>query len=110
MFLVLSDAHSKWIKAFCVTSATLSATMECLCQVFAQFSIPETLVTDNGMCFTSEEFETFLKANGVPHLTLALYNQATNGLAERAIQIVKRGLKKVTQGTLNTRLAKVLLA
>ena len=32
------------------------------------------------------------------------------GLAERAVQIVKHGLKKVTQGTLSTRLAKVLFA
>ena len=110
MFLVLIDAHSKWIEAFCVTSATSSATMECLRQVFAQFGVPETVVTDNGTCFTSDEFEAFLKANGVRHLTSAPYHPASNGLAERAVQIVKRGLKKVTQGTLNTRLAKVLFA
>ena len=68
MFLVLIDAHSKWIEVFCVTSATSSATMECLRHVFTQFGIPETLVTDNGACFTSEEFEAFLKANGVRHI------------------------------------------
>ena len=108
MFLVLIDAHSKWIKAFCVISATLSATMECLSQVLAQFGIPETLVTDNRTCFTSDDIEAFLKANGVRHLTSAPYHPASNGLAERAVQIVKHGLKKVTQGTLNTQLTKVL--
>ena len=110
MFLVLIDAHSKWIEAFCVTSATSSATMECLRHVFAQFGVPKTVVTDNGTCFTSDEFEAFLKANGVRHLMSAPYHPASNGLAERAVQIVKRGLKKVTQGTLNTHLAKVLFA
>ena len=35
---------------------------------------------------------------------------ASNGLAERAVQIVKKGLKKVVSGSMNTRLAKVLFA
>ena len=84
--------------------------MECLHQVFAQFGIPETLVTDNGTCFTNDDLEAFLKANGMHHLTSAPYHPASNGLAEHAVQIVKRGLKKVAQGTLNTQLAKVLFA
>ena len=58
--------------------------------------------------FVSEQFEHFLRGNGVKHVTSAPYHPASNGLAERAVQIVKRGLKKVTDGSLNTRLAKVL--
>ena len=110
MFLILIDAHSKWIEAFCTTSTTSSATVECLRQVFAQFGVSETVVTDNGTCFTSDEFELFLKMNGIRHLTSAPYHPASNGLAERAVKIVKHGLKKVPQGTLSTRLAKVLFA
>ena len=34
---------------------------------------------------------------------------ASNGLAEHAVQIIKRGLKKVADGTMHTQLAKVLL-
>ncbi len=34
----------------------------------------------------------------------------TNGLAELAVQTMKRGLKKETEGSMTTRLAKVLLA
>ena len=107
MFLILIDANSKWIEAFCVTSATSSTTIECLRQVFAQFGIPET---DNGTCFISAEFDSFLKANGVKHLTMAPYHPASNGLAEHAVQIVKQGLKKVTQGSLYSHLVKILFA
>ena len=110
MFLILIDAHSKWIEAFCVASATSNATIECLRQTFAQFGIPEMIVTDNGTCLVSAEFESFLKTNGVKHLTSAPYHPASNGLAERAVQIMKQGLKKVTQGSLNARLAKILFA
>ena len=37
------------------------------------------------------------------------YHPASNGLAERAVQVVKRGLKKITAGSISSRLAKVLL-
>ena len=78
--------------------------------MFSQFGLPEVLVTDNGSCFVSEKFETFLLNNGVKHITSAPYHPATNGLAERAVQIVKKGLKKETVGTMEERLAKVLMA
>ena len=95
MVLVLIDTHSKWIKAFHTKSATSAAVVEELRTVFAQFRIPEVIVTDNGTCFTSLEFETFLKNKGIQHLTSAPYHPSSNSLAERAVQIVKKGLKKV---------------
>lgn len=48
--------------------------------------------------------------NGIKHITSAPYHPATNGLAECAVQTVKRGLKKETEGSMATRLAKVLMA
>ena len=68
------------------------------------------VVTDNGTGFVSREFEEFLRRNGVKHTTSAPYHPASNGLAERAVQVIKRGLKKVTAGTMGSRLAKVLFA
>ena len=53
------------------------------------------VVTDNSTGFVSSEFEEFLRADGVKHTTSAPYHPASNGLAERAIQIVKKGLKKL---------------
>lgn len=80
------DAHSKWVEAYCVSSATSNATIEYLyiCQVFAEFCIPETVVTNNGSCFVSEEFESFMKANEVKHLTSVPYHPAS-GLVEHAV-------------------------
>ena len=108
MILVLIDAHSKWIEAVCTPSATSSAVIEELRTLFAQFGIPETIVTDNGSCFVSAEIEAFFENNGIKHITSAPYHPASNGLAERAVQIVKRGLKKITQGSMRSRLAKTL--
>ena len=110
MFLVAIDAHSKWIEVFPTASSTSAVVIEHLRTAFAQFGLPETVVTDNGSCFVSEEFSTFMLRNGIKHLTSAPYHPSTNGLAERAVQIVKKGLKKCTEGTLECRLARVLFA
>ena len=110
MFLVVIDAHSKWIEVFPTTSSTFAVVIEHLRTLFARFGLPEMVVSDNGSCFVSEEFGAFLLQNGVKQITSAPYHPATNGLAERAVQIVKKGLKKCTEGTLACRLAKVLFA
>ncbi len=56
------------------------------------------MVSDNGTCFTSEEFEIFLKSNGIKHCTSAPYHPASNDLAECAVQIIQRGLRMETVG------------
>ena len=103
MILVLIDAHSKWIDAFQMSHAILH-----LRRVFAQHCIPDTIVTDNESCFISAEFESFMIQNGIKHITSAPYHAATNGLAERAVQIIKRGLKKLRNGAMEERLSKIL--
>lgn len=109
MFLLIIDAHSKWIEAYMMPTATSTATIQELRATFAQFGIPETVVTDNGSCFTSEEFKMFLHKNGITHFKSAPYHPATNGLVERAVKIVKKGLKKMKDGTLTDKLSRVLL-
>ena len=99
--LILIDAHSKWIDAFPAASPSSSVTIDLLRSVFAQFGLPETIVSDNGSCFVSEEFQQFLKSNGVKQVNSAPYHPSSNRLAERAVQIVKKGLKKTTDGTIN---------
>ena len=105
MFLVLVDAHSKWMDVIPVHAATSSATIEKLRVVFATHGLPERIVTDNGAVFTSDEFEDFLKTNGVTHTRTAPYHPASNGLAERAVQTFKQGIKRIQGGSLETRLS-----
>ena len=108
MLLILIDAYSKWIEVFVTSSSTSSIVIEELRSTFVRFGLPEVIVTDNGTCFKSNEFETYLRRNGVKHITSAPYHPASNGLAKRAVQVIKRGLKKVTEGTLKARVNIVL--
>ena len=82
------------------TPTSSSTTIEKLRQSFCYLGLPEILVTDNGSTFTSDEFEEFMKRNGVRHIKTSPYHPASNGLAERAVQTFKAGLRKLKEGTL----------
>ena len=99
MFLVLVDAHSKWLEVVPVSAATSTATIEKLRAIFATHGLPERIVTDNETVFTSEEFEKLLHQNGIAHTRTASYHPASNGLAERAVQMFKQGIKRLHEGT-----------
>ncbi|CAH8566936.1 unnamed protein product [Dicrocoelium dendriticum] len=109
-FLLLIDARSKWIDVYTVAHPTTETTISKMRSSFVIFGIPETLCTDNGSCFTSKEFEIFMNSNGVQHVRTAPYHPASNGLAERAVQTIKRGLSKQGPGIVQTRLDRLLFA
>ncbi|XP_033992114.1 uncharacterized protein K02A2.6-like [Trematomus bernacchii] len=110
MFLLIVDAHSKWMDIYPVKSATSQVTIEKLRQSFSVFGLPKMLVSDNGTCFTSAEFETFMKQNGIRHVRSAPFHPSSNGLAERAVQTFKGGMKKMKGETLQTRLSRFLFS
>ncbi|XP_065091613.1 uncharacterized protein K02A2.6-like [Ochlerotatus camptorhynchus] len=62
-------------------------------EIFSTFGIPSVLVSDNGVQFTPEVFQRFLKMNGVVHKMGAPYHPETNGQAERYVQTFKQKLK-----------------
>ena len=106
MFLIVVDAHSKWLEVRPVSSATSATTIEQFRSIFATHGLPELLVTDNGTVFTSTEFQEFLTLNGIRHVRSAPYHPASNGLAERAVQTFKESMKKNTGDSIDTRVAR----
>ena len=109
LFLVIVDAYSKWLEVIPVSSTSSQVTIDKLRQVFAIHGLPHVLVSDNATSFTSAEFNDFIQHNGIKHIRSAPFHPSTNGLAERAIQTVKRALAKESGGSLKTRLATFLL-
>uniref|UniRef100_H3A251 Gypsy retrotransposon integrase-like protein 1 n=1 Tax=Latimeria chalumnae TaxID=7897 RepID=H3A251_LATCH len=111
MFLILVNAHSKWIDVHLMTSITSTSTIHKLRQIFATHGLPLIVVTDNGPSFVSGEFENFLKKNGIKHVRTSPYHPASNGLAERAVRTFKEGggVRKIMGGNLETKVAQFLL-
>jgi hypothetical protein len=94
-FLVILDAHSKWVEVFPTTNITTSFTISALYSVIARFGIPRLIVSDNATNLaTSSEFQDFLKAFNIKQITSAPYFPQSNGAAENAVKTVKNALKK----------------
>ena len=93
MFLILVDAHSKWPEVIEMPSTSAEKTVEVLRFLFASYSLPEQLVSDNGPQFTFETFQEFMKQNGVKHILCSPYHPSSNGLAERFVRTFKESVK-----------------
>lgn len=61
---------------------------------FSTFGLPESVVTDNGPPFNSQEFIYFLTINGIEAMKSPPYYPRANGLAEVEVKLVKRALRK----------------
>lgn len=92
-FLIVLDAHSKWIEVYPMNSITSSLTIEILRSCFARFGLPKQVVTDNGTSFCSNEFENFLSQNNILHITSPPFHPSSNGAAENAVKTIKYALK-----------------
>ena len=108
MFLLTIDAHSKWLEVHVTNSATSSTTIELLRKSFACLGLPDVVVSDNAATFTSDEFTDFLKKNGIKHVRTPPYHPASNGVIERAVQTFKEGMKRLTEGSMSTRVSRFL--
>ena len=111
MFFVVVDAHSKWPEVEVLKSTTTEKTIEALKLLFARHGLPQQVISDNGLQFTSSEFTGFLRANRIKHILCAPYHPASNGQVERFVQTLKRTLKTCRKDgkTLHHRLAEFLL-
>ena len=110
MFLLVIDAHTKWLEVHPTSVTTSTATITLLRRSFATFRLPAVVVSDNAANFTSEEFKTFLTKNGVKHVRTPPYHPASNGLVERAVQTFKGGMKKLREGSLETKVSRFLFS
>ena len=85
MFLLVVNAHSKWLEVLQMASTTAESTINALRYLFSRFGLAEELVSDNGSQFVSSKFHTFMVRNGVKHIRSAPYHPSSNGEAEHAV-------------------------
>lgn len=114
-FLILVDSRSKWIDVKLMLQDTNARSKICaLKEIFSVIGLPVQLVSDNGPPFNSTEFLSFCTANGITPIKSPPYHPQSNGLAERGVQTVKKGLEKLllfnTKGHISPELVQEKLA
>lgn len=88
--LVVVDAGTGWIEAYICKNRDSSVVISCLQKFFTRFGVPEIVVSDNGKEFISEELNNWLNKQGSGKLESPPYHPQSNGIAERAVQLIKQ--------------------
>ena len=99
--LVVSDYYSNFIEVEKISKPNSSGVSKALMGMFARYGVPDTLVTDNGPQFGSEEFRKFSIGWGFEHVTSSPRYPQSNGKAENAVKTVKRLFTKCSESGLS---------
>ena len=94
-YFVVVDAFSKWPEIVIMKNITGKMTVKASETIYSKFGYPETIVSDNGTQFTSAEFAQMCSNYGIKHIRTAPYHPQSNGQAERFVDTLKRGLRKL---------------
>ena len=65
--------------------------------IFSEYGWPDTLVSDNGPCYTAEAFTNLIQKYSVNHITGSPHYPRSNRLAEKFVQIVKNSFYKANK-------------
>jgi transposase InsO family protein len=92
--LIAIDYFSKWIEVFPLPAADSATTVRTiLLHLIARYGVPAEFCCDNGSPFLGE-FEKFCNEKQIDIHFITAGVPRSNGLAERAVQTVKRALQK----------------
>ena len=92
-YLLVVDYYSKYIETSLLQDKTAGTVIMHMKSIFTRHGIPEELVSDN-MPYNSQEFKDFASSWGFKLTTSSPTYAQSNWLSERAVQTVKRILKK----------------
>ena len=87
-YLLVVDYTSRFLVVHKLTSMSQHITTQCKL-IFSKYGWPETLISDNGPCYTSEVFTNLMGEYNVNHTKSSPHYPQLNGLAEKYVQFVK---------------------
>lgn len=92
--LVLVDRYSGWTEAEICKDQTAESVIKVLeRKIFCRYGVIDTLISDNGPCFTSTKLSEFLKKYGVKQKHTTTYRPQSNGMAEKSVGLLKKSIQ-----------------
>ena len=65
--------------------------------IFSELRVPKTLVSDNGPCYTGDQFKKTMSHLCITHIKTSPHHHQSNGLAESYVKIIKNLLSKAKE-------------
>ena len=96
-FLVVVDYFSKYLIVRKIPNSTSSAVIKELGMIFSEFGKPQVFRSDNGPCYSSQEFRFFMQNWLVEHKTSSPHYPQSNGLAESMVKVSKNLIEKAAK-------------
>ena len=93
-FLITVDYYSNFREIDQLASTSASTVITKLKNHFARYGCPDTVISDNGPQFSSQEFVHFSKSWKFKHQTISPGNSKANGKVEAAVKTAKQLLRK----------------
>ena len=104
-FVVVVDYCSNFIEVEQITSTASRPLIQALKVTFGHHGIPDSVISDNGSAFASDEFKKFAKQWEFHHITTSPHYPQANGKAESAVKICKTLMKKAKLANADLQLA-----
>ena len=96
-FSLVVDVTSRFPVVRILNSETTKSVLNALKGIYCDFGPPKKVISDNGPCFKSAEFNEFHAKLNVMTETISSYNHTSLGSAERMVQRVKQIMTKNPQ-------------
>ena len=93
-FLVVVDYFSKYLFVRKIHNSTSSAVIKELGMIFSEFGKPQIFRSDNGPCYSSQEFKIFMQNWSIEHRTSSPHYPQSNGFAESMVKVSKNLTEK----------------
>ena len=93
-FIVSVDYYSNVIEGERVKGTSSQPVIQALKMIFGCHGIPDSVISDNGPAYASEEFKRFAEQWEFQHITTSPHYPQSNGKAESAVKVCKTLMKK----------------
>ena len=82
-YLLIVNYTSRFPIVHKLTSTTMQQVASQMKLIFSEYDWPETIVSDNGPCYSAETFNKLMTDYSVNHITSSPHYPQSNGLAEK---------------------------
>jgi len=93
-YLITTDYRSNVWEIDYLPKITTKTILHKIKAHFARYGVPDTVVTDSGSQFLSEEFQNFRKKWGLTHNLSSPHHHQSNGKVESSVKSAKRMMGK----------------